>query len=140
MIICATGAYPFSFPPPQADLTFYTRLAGYDTSFLYPFPVIGRNGVDVRALWTPHPVTYLSVATAGFPNWFAALGPNAGVGSGSLLAQIEQQVDYAVQAAMKMQRERLKSIEVKETAMRDFDRYLEVSAVLGLGYMQCAQC
>ena len=48
------------------------------------------------------------------------------MGSGSLLALIEQQVNYAVQAAMKMQRERLKSIEVKELAMRDYDRYLEV--------------
>ncbi|KAF7799420.1 hypothetical protein EIP86_010654 [Pleurotus ostreatoroseus] len=98
---------------------------GYDASFLYPFPIIGRNGVDIRDVWTPHPVSYLSVAVAGFPNWFAALGPNAGVGGGSLLALIEQQVDYAAQAAMKMQRERLKSIEVKHEAMMDFDRFID---------------
>lgn len=106
------------------DLT--NIFVGYDTSFTYPFPIIGRNGVDLRAAWKPHPVTYLSVTVAGFPNWFFALGPNSAVGSGSLLALIEQQVNYAVQAAMKMQRERLKSIEVKEQTMRDYDRYLEV--------------
>ena len=57
---------------------------------------------------------------------FMALGPNSGVGSGSLLALTEFQILYACQAVAKMQRERLKSIEVKPEAVRDFDKYLEV--------------
>jgi len=63
----------------------------------------------------------------GFPNWFQSYGPNAGVGAGSLLILIERQVDYAVAATLKLQRERLKSIEVKPEAVQDFDEYLEVS-------------
>ena len=59
-------------------------------------------------------------------------GPNSGIGSGSLLAIIERQVGYAVDAAAKMQRERLKSIEVKAEARRDFDEYLEVNVQVEL--------
>lgn len=61
-----------------------------------------------------------------------ALGPNSGVGSGSLLVVIERQVDYAVEAAKKLQRERLKSIEVKKEAVKDFDEYLEVRYLISL--------
>jgi cephalosporin-C deacetylase-like acetyl esterase len=39
---------------------------------------------------------------------------------------MERQVDYAVKATLKLQRERLKSIEVKAEAVEDFDEYLEV--------------
>ncbi|KAH9888569.1 FAD/NAD-P-binding domain-containing protein [Cubamyces lactineus] len=98
---------------------------GYETSFQLPFPIIGRGGLALNDKWTPHPVSYLSVAVDGFPNMFMSLGPNSGVGSGSLLALMEYQVGYAVQATAKLQRERLKSIEVKPEAVRDFDRYLE---------------
>ncbi|THH07656.1 hypothetical protein EW145_g3232 [Phellinidium pouzarii] len=97
---------------------------GYN-AFQYPFSVIGRGGKTLNERYSPHPETYLTVCTDGFPNWFMALGPNSGVGSGSLLVLIERQVDYAVAAAKKMQREHLKSIEVKKEAVADFDEYLE---------------
>lgn len=102
------------------------RIAGYDTSFQLPIKILGRGGADINDRWQPHPVSYLSVAVDGFPNLFMAFGPNSGVGSGSLLALLEYQVMYAVQATAKLQRERLKSIEVKPEAVRDFDQYLEV--------------
>lgn len=56
-----------------------------------------------------------------------SLGPNSGVGSGSLLVLIERQIEYAIEAAKKLQRERLKSIEVKKHALDDYDAYLDVS-------------
>ena len=65
-----------------------------------------------------------------FPNWFFSLGPNAGVGSGSLLVLIEYQIDYAVAATLKLQRERLKSIEVRQDAVADYDEYIEVRCTL----------
>ncbi|KAI0948890.1 hypothetical protein AcW1_008635 [Taiwanofungus camphoratus] len=107
------------------DLDIIICATGYDTSFQLDFPFIGRGGVSLQEKWTPHPTTYLALCTDGFPNWFMALGPNSGVGSGSLLVVIERQVDYAVEAAKKLQRERLKSIEVKKEAVKDFDEYLE---------------
>lgn len=69
----------------------------------------------------------MSVAVDGFPNWFQSLGPNSMVGTGSLLLVIERQVDYAIAASLKMQREHIKSMEVRKEAVDDFDEYLEVS-------------
>lgn len=74
----------------------------------------------------PHPRTYLAVAADGFPNMFQALGPNSAVGAGSLLLVMERQVDYAVAATLKLQRERLKSIEVKREAVDEFEKYIDV--------------
>jgi hypothetical protein len=60
-------------------------------------------------VYTPHPITYLSVCVPGFPNWFQALGPNSAFGSGSQLVVIERQIEYAIKATLKLQREGLKS-------------------------------
>ncbi|KAI0688653.1 FAD/NAD-binding domain-containing protein [Cytidiella melzeri] len=107
------------------DLDVLMCATGYDASYTYPFSITGRNGVSLADKWSPHPQTYLSVCVDGFPNWFFSLGPNSGVGSGSLLAVIEYQVQYAVSVALKMQRERLKSVEVKREAVEDYDEYIE---------------
>ncbi|KAJ7070703.1 hypothetical protein C8F01DRAFT_1244412 [Mycena amicta] len=98
---------------------------GFDTSFQLGFPVVGRGGLQLSEKYKPHPKLYLSVAVDGFPNWFQSLGPNSAVGSGSLLILIERQVQYAVEATLKLQREHLKSIEVKPEAVEDWDVYLE---------------
>ncbi|KAI5115440.1 hypothetical protein M0805_005525 [Coniferiporia weirii] len=98
---------------------------GYDTSYQYPFPVIGRGGKSLNERYSPHPETYLSICTDGFPNWFTSLGPNSGIGSGSLLVIIERQIEYSIAAVKKMQREHLKSIEPKKEAVADFDEYLQ---------------
>ena len=76
--------------------------------------------------FTPHPKTYLSICTDGFPNWFMSLGPNSAVGTGSQLIIMEREIDYAIEAARKLQREHLKSIEVKSKAVRDYDEYVKV--------------
>ncbi|TFK83063.1 FAD/NAD-P-binding domain-containing protein [Polyporus arcularius HHB13444] len=109
----------------QHDLDVVFCATGYDTSFQMPFDIIGRNGVKLNDKWNPHPVHYLSVCVEDFPNMFMSLGPNSGVGSGSLLALIEFEILYACQAVAKMQRERLKSMEIKAEAQRDYDQYLE---------------
>lgn len=58
---------------------------------------------------------------------FQGLGPNALVGAGNLLLIMERQVDYAVAATLKIQRERIRSIEAKPEAVQDFEEYIEVS-------------
>jgi hypothetical protein len=82
--------------------------------------------VTLKDHHTPHPKTYLAVAVDGFPNMFQALGANSNVGAGNLLLVMERQVDYAVAATLKVQRERLKSIEAKPEAVEDFERYIDV--------------
>ena len=132
MVFCATGKWLHLCSRHVQTLSHTCGNVGYDTSFQLPFDIIGRNGVNLNEKWNPHPVHYLSVCVEGFPNMFMSLGPNSGVGSGSLLALIEFEVLYACQAVAKMQRERLKSIEIKPEAQRDFDQYLEVRTVLKL--------
>ena len=68
----------------------------------------------------------MSMCVDGFPNMFMSLGPNSIIGAGVLLPILETAVGYAVQAAAKMHRERIRSMEVKRSAVRDFDRYMEV--------------
>ena len=88
--------------------------------------MIGRNGVDLRDKWNPHPSTYLSIAVDGFPNCFFPNGPNSCFAAGVLLPVYEHLVDYIVKIASKMQRERIKSIEPKAVAVKRFDDYIEV--------------
>ncbi|PFH46267.1 hypothetical protein AMATHDRAFT_8031 [Amanita thiersii Skay4041] len=107
------------------DLDVIVCATGFNTNGIPDFPIIGRNGTKLSDKFKPYPRTYLSVAVDGFPNWFASQGPNSAIGSGSLLIIIERQVDYAVAATLKMQRERLKSLEVMKEAVDDFDEYLE---------------
>jgi len=107
------------------ELDIIVCATGFDTSFQFDFPIIGRGGVDLGEKFKPHPKSYLATTVDGFPNWFQCIGPNAGTGAGSLLLIMERQVDYAVKATLKLQRERLKSIEVKAEAVEDFDEYLE---------------
>ncbi|KAF7784265.1 hypothetical protein Agabi119p4_430 [Agaricus bisporus var. burnettii] len=99
--------------------------SGFDTSCKYGIPIIGRNGVDLADKYTPYPRTYLGVAVDGFPNFFHVFGPNSSVAAGSLLLVIERQAEYIVQAVLKIQRERLKSMEVKVEAIDDFYQYSE---------------
>ncbi|KAJ8475161.1 hypothetical protein ONZ51_g6747 [Trametes cubensis] len=98
---------------------------GYETSYQMPMPIIGRDGIELNKRWSPHPETYLALAVDGFPNFFSILGPNSGIGTGSLLAIMEAQVMYVARAIGKMQRERIRSMEPKLEAVRAFDAYLE---------------
>ena len=117
----------------------YMICLGYDTSWQLPFKIIGRNGVDLNEKWKPYPKTYLSMAVDGFPNMFMSLGPNSVIGAGTLLPIMEYAVMYAVQATAKIQRERLKSIEVKSKAVNDFDKYIQVRRTLYLMRMMWIQ-
>jgi len=98
---------------------------GFDTSYQYPFPIKGKGGVLLNDRWSPNAEAYLSIAVDGFPNAFWTLGPSSAVGSGSLLILIEREVEYAVAATLKLQRERLAALEVKRAAVRAWRAYAE---------------
>ncbi|KAI0272691.1 hypothetical protein BC834DRAFT_949171 [Gloeopeniophorella convolvens] len=104
---------------------------GFDTSFQWPFAVVGRDGVSIQETFTPHPSTYLGICAKGFPNMFIVAGPNATQTTASFLTFVDKQVMYSVQATLKLQRERLRTIEVKQEAVDDFDEYLEVCMASG---------
>ncbi|KAI1787143.1 flavin-binding monooxygenase [Ganoderma leucocontextum] len=109
----------------RRDLDIVFCATGYDMSWQLPFPIIGRGGLALNEKWKDYPVSYLSLCTDGFPNMFMVMGPNSVIGVGPFIRVIKVGVAYAVQAVAKMQRERLKSIEVKGGAVRDFDELLQ---------------
>lgn len=67
---------------------------------------------------------------------FFSNGPNSAVGTTGINMMMEHQVQYAVMCAMKLQRERLKSIEPKAEAITDFEKYMEVSVFLELACLK----
>lgn len=107
------------------DLDVLVCATGFDASYTYPFPIVGRNDIPLSSRWRPHPEAYLALAVDGFPNLFWGLGPNSGLNSGSLLVLMEKQVEYAVAATLKMQRERIASLEVKESAVSAWREYMK---------------
>ncbi|RDL41770.1 Uncharacterized protein BP5553_01749 [Venustampulla echinocandica] len=102
---------------------------GFDTSFSPRYPIYGVNGVKLSDKWSVVPETYLSVAAAGFPNYFMYLGPNSALGTGNLLVLIERMADYFTDVVAKMQRDDISAITVKEESVRNFvqhcDKYFE---------------
>jgi hypothetical protein len=68
---------------------------------------MGKNGASLEERYKPYPETYLSMAVDGFPNYFMMLGPNAGVGSGSLTMILEMEGDYITKLYSKASEGRL---------------------------------
>jgi cation diffusion facilitator CzcD-associated flavoprotein CzcO len=100
---------------------------GFDASFTPRFSVVGRDGVRLSDRWTSTtPASaYLSHSIPQFPNYFVVGGPNSATGGGSLLIIFESIIGYVVQAVAKIAREQIRSMEVKETALRSWRAYLD---------------
>ncbi|PIL29539.1 hypothetical protein GSI_08347 [Ganoderma sinense ZZ0214-1] len=109
------------------DLDIVFCATGYDMSWQLPFPILGHGGVALNDKWQQdgYPKSYLSLCTDGFPNLFMVMGPNSVIGAGPFIQCIEAGVGYVVQAVAKMQRERLRSMEVRREAVEDFDRLIQ---------------
>ncbi|KIW94684.1 uncharacterized protein Z519_04661 [Cladophialophora bantiana CBS 173.52] len=96
---------------------------GFDTSFRPFFPVVGPAGVDLRDVWAEEPRSYLSVAAAGFPNYFMTSGPNFPLANGALIPCLERCVHYAFDAAIKLQSQNIKAMSPLPEAVDDFQEY-----------------
>ncbi|KZT34782.1 FAD/NAD(P)-binding domain-containing protein [Sistotremastrum suecicum HHB10207 ss-3] len=92
---------------------------GFDTSCKPAFPILGRDGVDLREHWSTSVDNYLSVAVHGFPNYFLGCGPN----NPTVLPSIEVAAGYAVQCIRKIQSEGIRSMEATKEAVDDFMAY-----------------
>ncbi|CAI7650847.1 unnamed protein product [Penicillium glandicola] len=98
---------------------------GFDTSNTPRFVIKGRKDVTLSERWAQTPETYLSIATDGFPNYFISLGPNAGLGEGSLLLLIEKALDYITKCVQKMQRDNIRAMSVRREAVKCFTQYCD---------------
>lgn len=96
---------------------------GFDVSHRPRFPLIGQNGANLAEKWADEPESYLSVATAGFPNYFIFSGPNSLGGHGSLVEALNWTGDYFVKWIKKIATEDIKSVVPKKSAEEAFVRY-----------------
>jgi cation diffusion facilitator CzcD-associated flavoprotein CzcO len=58
----------------------------------------GRDGRSLSEVWSPHAEALRGTAVAGFPNLFVLIGPNTVLAHNSMIAIIEGQLEYIVQA------------------------------------------
>lgn len=85
---------------------------GFDvTRYLSAIEVTGRDGRQLNAAWKDGAQAYLGIVTSGFPNLFMLYGPNTN--NGSIISMLEIQVDYVLRQIKRIERERLKFIDLR---------------------------
>lgn len=83
--------------------------------------VVGRDGRTLQEVWSGSPEAYLGTTVNGFPNLFTLLGPNTGLGAGSIVTMIEAQLDYAIACLDAMDRHGLATIEPRADVQHAFN-------------------
>ncbi|MEB3022842.1 flavin-containing monooxygenase [[Mycobacterium] crassicus] len=96
----------------------------YATGFIVPPAVYERirstGGHSYSELYAKRPQSYLGVAIAGFPNFFATLAPFGAVGNQSAIYMIEAQSRYIVDAITTMRRSAVTRVEVRSEVQEAF--------------------
>jgi hypothetical protein len=98
---------------------------GFETNPGGGFPIIGRNGVNLREKYSQRPASYLGISTNGFPNFFQSLGPNSFQGAGNLLITMEQVHTYVAEVISRMAYDNIGRVEPKKSQVENFTKYCE---------------
>ncbi|KAI3530089.1 hypothetical protein CABS03_07267 [Colletotrichum abscissum] len=141
-IICATGFVSYiHYSTPH----FRINTRRKDVSAVPSFPIYGSNHINLQDMWATDVKQYLAVCVPQMPNLyviiehsnsldiaatylfdsFPILSVQSGVGSGSLLILMEQQIAYVTKCIQKCIREGYKSIVVKDDAVESFLQYAD---------------
>ena len=87
--------------------------------------VKGQGGRTLDEAWDGSPQAYLGAAIAGFPNHFALLGPNTGLGHTSVVYMIEAQIHYVMDALRRMEALDVESVEVRQEVQDAYNEELQ---------------
>ncbi|GGC68563.1 flavin-containing monooxygenase [Undibacterium terreum] len=99
---------------------------GFDLErVLGPLELRGRGGISLQQAYQNGLDAYKGTSLHGFPNFYMITGPNTGLGHNSMIYMIESAVDYVLQAILSMQKQNIKSLEVKEAAAIDYNRHIQ---------------
>ncbi|KAK4699145.1 hypothetical protein P7C70_g7120, partial [Phenoliferia sp. Uapishka_3] len=96
---------------------------GFDVTWQPKYPLVGREGRDLRDEWKDGPENYLSCTIPKFPNHFTIMGPFAPYGHGSVLPMTEHFARHVVQMMEKMVIERVVTWEPKQSAVDDWTEH-----------------
>lgn len=97
------------------------------TAVLSSMQVIGAEGRSVSEVWQGDDArAYLGTTVPGFPNMFTLLGPNVGLGhGGSIISNIENQMDYVMSALEQMFGAGATRIEVRQDVHDTYNRAVD---------------
>ena len=90
-----------------------------------PFETRGKDGQDLRDLWSKGGEAFLGTTITGFPNFFLIVGPNTGLGHNSMIYIIESQIKYILSALRKMKRKGLKEVEIRSEVQEAYNRKVQ---------------
>jgi len=103
--------------------TIITATGYHVRRYLSAIDVTGRDGLDLNDAWAEGAQAYLGIMTAGFPNLFMMYGPNTN--NGSILFMLETQADFIVDKIELMDRDRLRSLDIRRDVMDHFNADLQ---------------
>jgi cation diffusion facilitator CzcD-associated flavoprotein CzcO len=117
----------------EVDVIIYAT--GFETlSFIGHVDIVGRaprswppragDGVSLRDAWREAPEAYLGMTVSGFPNLFILYGPNTNLGHNSILAMLECQFDYVLQA-LSASRERGAALDLQPEVLERYNSTLQ---------------
>ncbi|NUP05631.1 MAG: NAD(P)/FAD-dependent oxidoreductase [Polyangiaceae bacterium] len=89
-----------------------------------PFSVRGRDGRDLATEWKDGAEAYKGTMVSGFPNLFLIVGPNTGLGHGSMIFMIESQVAYMMSAIRAMRASGAVTADVRADAQARYNTTL----------------
>ncbi len=89
-----------------------------------PFEVVGSRGCRLDEVWRAGAEAYLGTTVSGFPNLFFIVGPNTGLGHGSMIFMIESQAQYILSSLQAMRARDLKTLEVRSDVQREYNELL----------------
>lgn len=87
--------------------------------------IVGKDQIDLGALWANGPKAYKGTAVHGFPNFFMLLGPNTALGHNSVLLMIEGQIRYIIQALKEMKKNHWQQVEITAQAQTNWNERLD---------------
>lgn len=97
---------------------------GFETTrFLSAIPIRGRDNTSLDVAWSDGAKAYLGITTPQFPNLFMLYGPNTN--NGSIIFQLECQVDYILRKLAMMDSCSLKWIDLKEPELHRYNEALQ---------------
>ncbi|EGP86187.1 uncharacterized protein MYCGRDRAFT_60715 [Zymoseptoria tritici IPO323] len=98
---------------------------GFDVSYKPRFPIVGKNGIDLKDKWKICPESYLGLAIPDFPNFITFIGPTWPVENGSVMGPLHTVSDYAVNIIKKMQNENIRSWVPKQEVTDQFNDHVQ---------------
>ena len=123
----------------EYELDVIVLATGFDAmtgSLLRP-TITGRGGQTLQEHWQGGPLTYLGMATAGFPNMFIVAGPGSPSLLGNVMVSIEQHVDWISELLVRSAEAGTPTIEATPEAEAEWVAHVNAAAAPTL-YMEAA--